>query len=234
MSTIINDTRYLMNKYVVEGLLERIPIIGKHIRENNRLRKWAGACGFEPGHFYSPIPSKPAVKADAERIFSNTDPLGINLNLDTQFSLLEALTEFRDDLPYDFLNDRENPDLRYRWVRGCQYRYSDVVFLYSVIRHVRPKRIVEVGSGASSAVMLDVNDLFFDSSIRLTFIEAYPDRLHSFLSGEDRKTATILEKRVQDVPFEPVLELEENDILFVDSSHVSKRSEEHTSELQSR
>lgn len=222
MPTFANDARYLINKYLVEGLLDKVPLIGRNIREYKRLRKWAGACGYEPGHFYSPIPSIPEVKANADRIFSDSDPLGVDLNIDEQFNLLQTLKAFRDDLPYDFLNAKENPDLRYRWVNGCQYRYSDVVFLYSIIRHLRPTRIVEVGSGASSAVMLDVNDLFFDSSIQMTFIEPYPERLFRFLTDVDKSTATVIEKKVQEVPLDPFLALEENDILFVDSSHVVK------------
>lgn len=222
MPTFANDARYLINKYMVEGLLDKVPLIGRNIREYKRLRQWAGACGYEPGHFYSPIPSIPEVKANADRIFSDSEPLGVDLNIDKQFNLLQTLKSFRNDLPYDFLNAKENPDLRYRWVNGCQYRYSDVVFLYSIIRHLRPTKIVEVGSGASSAVMLDVNDLFFDSSIQMTFIEPYPERLFRFLTDVDKSTATVIEKKVQEVPLDPFLALEENDILFVDSSHVVK------------
>ena len=129
---------------------------------------------------------------------------------------------FRGDFPYDFLNAKEDPRLRYRWLNGCQYRYSDVAFLYGVIRHLRPKKIVEVGSGASSAVMLDISDLFFNSSIQLTFIEPYPQRLFGFLSDADKRTASIIESKVQDVPLDPFLALDEGDILFIDSSHVVK------------
>ncbi len=222
MPSFANDARYLINKYLVEGLLEKTPVVGKHVREYKRVKKWAGACGYEPGHFYSPIPSKSYVRANAKRIFSDADPLAVNLNIDQQFSLIQTLASFRDELPYDFLNEKETTNLRYRWLNGCQYRYSDVVFLYFAIRHLQPKKIVEVGSGASSAVMLDIDDLFFESSIQLTFIEPYPERLLSFLSETDKNTKTISRKKVQDVPFDVFIELDENDILFVDSSHVSK------------
>ena len=39
-----------------------------------------------------------------------------------------------------------------------------------MIRHYRPKRIVEVGSGFSSAVMLDTNELFFNNNIQMNSI----------------------------------------------------------------
>ena len=119
----------------------RDPIIGGHIREYKRLRKWAGACGYEPGHFYSPIPFVPEVKANAKRIFADSEPLDVDLKIDKQFSLLQTLKAFNAELPYDFLNARENTRLRYRWVNGCQDGSSDVVFLYSIISHLRPTRI---------------------------------------------------------------------------------------------
>jgi hypothetical protein len=70
--------------------------------------------------------------------------------------------------------------------------------------------------------MLDVNELFFDSSMQMTFIEPYPERLFSFLKDADKNTATVLVNKVQEVPLDPFLALEENDILFIDSSHVVK------------
>ena len=55
-----------------------------------------------------------------------------------------------------------------------------------MIRHLSPKRIIEVGSGFSSAVMLDTNDLFFDNSIDCTFIEPNPERFKSVMGENNR------------------------------------------------
>ncbi len=222
MHKLASSSTYLINKYLIEGVLEKVPLLGKEIKNYKKLNSIARACGFEPGHFYSPIPSRQDLKENADRVFSDSEPLDIKLNIDEQRNLLETFKRLHNDFPYDFINAREDPNLRYRWVNGCQYRYSDVVFLYSFIRHLRPKRIVEVGSGASSAVMLDVNDLFYDSSIETAFIEPYPERLYGFLRNIDREKSTIIEKKVQEVPLEVFLTLEEDDILFVDSSHVVK------------
>ncbi len=133
MNEITSSGKYLINKYLIEGLLIKVPFVGKIIKEIQRLKRIARACGHEPGHFYSPIPSLPEVKASAERIFSSSQPLDIELKLDDQLKLLETLREFRVDFPYDFINAKENHNLRYRWVKGCQYRYSDVVFLYGLV-----------------------------------------------------------------------------------------------------
>jgi hypothetical protein len=120
------------------------------------------------------------------------------------------------------LNNKENQNLRYRFTSRPQYRYSDVIFLYNTIRFLRPERIIEIGCGSSSAVMLDINDLFFNSSIKYTFIEPYPEGLLKHLNDDDKKKKSIIKEKVQDVPMETFDVLKENDILFVDSSHVTK------------
>ncbi len=223
MSNLKSTIDYLADKYLVKGFLSKIPFLGDRIKAHEELVQISRACGgYKPGHFYSPVPSREEIKADADRIFSDADVLDVDLNIDRQFQLVQTFKAMRSDFPYDFLNAKENEKLRYRFTQRPQYRYSDVVFLYYVIRHVEPKRIVEVGSGASSAVMLDINDLYFDSSIKLTFIEPYPERLYGFLKDEDRNNARIITSKVQDVPMEVFQSLEENDILFIDSSHVSK------------
>jgi hypothetical protein len=91
-----------------------------------------------------------------------------------------------------------------------------------MLRHLRPKRVIEVGSGFSSAVTLDTNDRFFGGSIACTFIEPYPDRLRSLLRGDDAARTKILELPLQDVPTDVFATLEANDVLFIDSTHVSK------------
>jgi len=199
-----------------------MPWLGDKITAYEDLVQVSRDCGFKPGHFYSPIPSREEVRNSADRIFSSTDVLDIDLNIDKQFQFLETFKAMRSDFPYDFLNAKENEKLRYRFTKCPQYRYSDVMFLYHVLRHLKPQQIVEVGSGASSAVMLDINDLFFDPSINLTFVEPYPERLYRFLKDQDRNDATIITEKVQDVPMDVFQSLQENDILFIDSSHVSK------------
>ncbi|MDZ7833372.1 MAG: hypothetical protein U5L07_16635 [Desulfobacterales bacterium] len=67
---------------------------------------------------------------------------------------------------------------------------------------------------------LDTNERFFNWSIDTTLIEPYPDTLWSLLKTEDKPN--LVQMRLQDVPLDRFEHLEENDILFVDSTHVSK------------
>ena len=70
--------------------------------------------------------------------------------------------------------------------------------------------------------MLDVNEKFYDDKIDLTFIEPSPDRLLGLMKEKDRERCRILQKPVQEVSSALFSSLGEDDILFIDSSHVAK------------
>ena len=82
--------------------------------------------------------------------------------------------------------------------------------------------MIEVGSGYSSCVTLDTNALHFQNQIARTFIEPYPDLLHSLLQPGDRARIEIIDRGLQDVALSRFHALEANDILFIDSTHVAK------------
>jgi hypothetical protein len=79
-----------------------------------------------------------------------------------------------------------------------------------------------VGSGYSSCVTLDTNELFFNGDINCSFIEPYPKLLKTLLRDKDFSNNIIYEKKLQEVPLNFFLKLKNNDILFIDSSHISK------------
>ena len=70
--------------------------------------------------------------------------------------------------------------------------------------------------------MLDTNERFLDRTIHLTFIEPDSRRLRALLKDGDRDSFEIIERRIQYIDPAIVTGLGPNDILFVDSSHVSK------------
>jgi hypothetical protein len=80
--------------------------------------------------------------------------------------------------------------------------------------------VIEVGSGFSSAALLDVNDRFLGGRMQLTFVEPYPERLRSLLRPTD--DVEIVEEPVQQVDPGRFDELGAGDVLLVDSSHVLK------------
>jgi predicted O-methyltransferase YrrM len=172
------------------------------------------------GHYYSPIPSRKDVLRDQARIFDRSlrELPGIEVDDSGQVALLKDLARFYPEQPFPV---RPEPRTRYHldnsWFAG-----ADGLLLHLMLRHTEARRVLEVGSGFSSLVMLDTNERFFDNRMRLTFVEPNAERLVSRLRPGDAGLAHVVERRVQDVDLRLFRELEAGDILFVDSSHVSK------------
>jgi hypothetical protein len=173
-----------------------------------------------PGHFYSPLPAAAEVEADADRIFGR-DPLrvpGVDLRVGAQQELLADLASIDTSLPWGATQDGAN---RY-WHDNPFFSYGDGLFLYLMLRNLRPRQLVEVGSGFTSALVLDVNERFLGRSMTCTFIDPHPERLQELLRPEDHAVTRLIATRVQDAPLEAFQALESNDVLFIDSTHVSK------------
>jgi hypothetical protein len=187
------------------------------------LRKSADAAGaYAPGHFYSPIPNREEVAeviaGIRARSTDNGALPGIVLNGDRQLQVLKTFESFYRDLPFP---EEQTDGCRY-YYRGSPYPYPDAIFLYSFLRYAKPKQIIEVGSGFSSAVILDTVDRFFAEPPKITFIEPYPVNLKRLLRPEDTPKVTIVTERVQKIPVELFASLNSGDLLFIDSSHVVK------------
>jgi hypothetical protein len=83
----------------------------------------------------------------------------------------------------------------------------------------RPARVVEIGSGYSSALVLDVvHAQLHDTEV--VFVEPYPELLHSLMVEGDGDRCRIVPQRVQDLPLDEIRRLEPDDVLFIDSTHV--------------
>ena len=202
--------------YSMRAVLQRL--VGQFSVRSSAQAVPSSRTFVPPGDYYSPIPSLEDVRSRHERIFDRAvrSLPGIDLNEAAQLQLLGAFGRYYGDLPF---TRQQTPENRY-YFDNAFYSYGDAITLYSMIRHVEPRRIVEVGSGFSSAVMLDTNARFFSDGIRCTFIEPYADRLRSLLRESD--AVDLLEQKVQDVPLSMFEQLQANDILFIDSTHVSK------------
>ena len=107
-----------------------------------------------------------------------------------------------------------------RYKRNPMFSGLDALVLYSFINKYSPKKIIEVGSGYSTAIMLDAYSTL-NISADITCIEPNPSRLKSLLCESDN--VKIIEQGVQSVPLDMYDTLEENDLLFIDSSHVARR-----------
>jgi predicted O-methyltransferase YrrM len=184
------------------------PADGIHV---NELRK------FVPdGHFYSPIPAAADLVRYIDLALPEIDEETANEK--RQLELAETFKAFYKELPFSADASSDN---RYYLNNGA-FNYFDGIILYSFIRLLKPRKIVEVGSGFSSAAMIDTCERFLHGATEITFIEPYPTTLNNCLRPEDRGRYTVIESNVQDVPLEVFQRLGKNDILFIDSSHVGK------------
>lgn len=95
----------------------------------------------------------------------------------------------------------------------------DAEFLYAALRHFKPKAMIEVGSGWSSLIAAEVNRTHLKSSMSFSCIEPYPRQF--LIDGVDGITQLVRE-RVEDVELRFFDQLNDGDVLFIDSSHVSK------------
>ncbi|WKT77736.1 class I SAM-dependent methyltransferase [Lysinibacillus fusiformis] len=173
---------------------------------------------FENGHYYSPIPNLHEIKANEQSLFSKNQKIpGVKINEEDQLSLF---TDFLESIKSFHQMIHEKNGLRY-YIKNGFFEFFDAATLYSILKSFNPKRIIEVGSGFSSSVMLDTRDKL-NLNMELTFIEPFPDRLNHLLTEEDKEHSTIIISKVQDVHLDIFKNLDAGDILFIDSSHVSK------------
>ena len=180
---------------------------------------WGGGPRlFPPGHFYSPIPDLDEVRRREDAIFGVPENIsGIDLRIDEQLALVNSLKQTWAAWPY---YGRQQRGTRYQ-PDNDYFGHVDALLLFGLLCSLRPKRYVEVGSGWSSALVLDTRDRVLDG-LDATFIEPYPERLNSLLQVGDSAGTTILESPVQEVDPSPFEQLEPGDVLFIDSTHVSK------------
>jgi hypothetical protein len=197
-------------------ILRRIPPFAQLIALRHLVRN----RGFvPPGHFYSPVIAIDEVRQDEHRIFgaSAATVAGIDMNEAAQLDLLARFEAIYPSIDFPATRTAGH---RFHYENPA-YGYSDAILLHCMLRHFRPRRIIEVGSGYSSCMILDTREKHLPG-LDVTFVEPYPELLMSLLQPKDRETIEIIPKRVQDVPLDVFRQLQAGDFLFIDSTHVSK------------
>jgi predicted O-methyltransferase YrrM len=191
-------------------------IFYKFIRSPEYQTRQRVECKFPAGNFHSPVVDPSTVKryvdwSASQRIRAIEVPL-------------EPMQAFFEKHLAFFRNTRfaetKSPDARY-YLDGAPFPYGDALILRGMIAEHNPKRIIEIGSGFSTAVMLDAaQDLGMRP--RIICIEPYPARLQSLMRPDDISIVELAERDLQSVPLGTFEILEAGDILFIDSTHVLK------------
>ena len=145
------------------------------------------------------------------------ETVGIDWREDSQVRLCREVFARQDH--FKFLENAVENDPTEYFVNNGQYPPLDAWTLEGLMRHFRPRRMIEVGCGFSTLVSARVNREFFDSEISLTCIEPYP---RPFLIEGVAGVTEVRVEKIQETPLGLFEELEENDILFIDTSHTVK------------
>lgn len=173
--------------------------------------------------YYSPIPSQ------AERAAATVNEsalIGIEISLQCHEMFLRTLLP-----PYVPEFSSLSASMAPFRFPNPAFREVDAEVYYSVLRGLRPKRVVEIGSGYSSllaAFALRQNSLTEgpEGAGHLEVVDPYPFHLLSTVEN-----VTVYEKPVQEMSLDSFTSLGPGDILFIDSSHVLRSGSDVTFEL---
>lgn len=171
-------------------------------------------------HYYLPIPDR----EDLHEGFwqQRSELVGVDMNESGALDLLDTVfppyvREFRELFP-----DHQMPGSKGFYLINGAFMAIDAHVYYAFIRHFRPRRIVEIGSGFSTLVAAAggaKNAEERDETPRLTAIEPFPpDSLKEGFPGP----LEVVEEKVQNVDLDFFTSLQAGDILFIDSTHVLK------------
>lgn len=173
---------------------------------------------FTPVHYESPIPDTRELK---ESVFkTQSQMVGVDMNEQYQFELLDLFSS-RYKKEYDNFPKNKTRVPHQYYLTNPHFKAVDAEILYCMIRYFKPKRIIEIGSGDTTYLNAQAiqKNLEASQECELTAIEPHPN---SILRGGFPGLSKLISKKVQDVPLSEFSNLTENDILFIDSSHVLK------------
>ena len=172
------------------------------------------AVGILPveDQYYQPLinPKKHLKKS----LHEDRDLPGIDLNTAEQLTLLGQF-DYNEELIKIPLTSKSDTEFFYN---NGAYGSGDAEYLYNMIRHFKPCRIIEIGSGLSTLMTQNaIKQNQMDNpgyQCKHICIEPYEMPWLQKLDIELRR------KLVEEVPIEEFQQLQENDILFIDSSHI--------------
>lgn len=179
-------------------------------RTGHQLRK-NGIAIYER-HYYNPFLTDDELR---HPLTQDRRIPGITLDVQGQLSFLNALSGLEE------LTDFSEPatdELSYSFQDCGGFGHGDADVLYGMIRTFKPRRLIEIGAGQSTklAQAAIARNVDADAGYRCAHvcIEPYEQ------PWLEKLGVTVIRERVERCPAELFADLEENDILFIDSSHM--------------
>lgn len=190
---------------------------GDFIRFGNQNFWQENGFSIIPNHYYSPIPDLKSLRSE---VFSRSSQMkGVDLNENEQISLLGNLSKFYPEVRnFSQITSKIDGQKDSRFYFGnLAFDNLDACIYYCLIRFLKPKLIVEVGSGWSTKMAASA--ALKNKFTKLISIEPYPQPI---LKRGFPGLSRLIEKKIEDVPVDYFNSLGDGDILFIDSSHTVK------------
>lgn len=160
-------------------------------------------------HYYEP---RFNYEQDLQNI--QREALLIDLNIKDQISRLQHYSSSEELLAFDKELMKGNTGF---YLNNPNFGPGDSELYYLLIRNLKPKRIIEIGSGFSTMICLE--------AIKKNREEGHPVEIICIEPFEQdwldaNREIRLIRKPVESLDLDLFRSLEENDILFIDSSHV--------------
>lgn len=166
-------------------------------------------------HYYSPVPDIADLRA--RHVWDRRSPLaGIDMREQQQLVLLAELGR-ESGAECRWRHGPSGDDAEF-YTDNPSFSYGCAAATHSVIRKLRPRRVIEIGSGFSSRVIaaaLRMNEKDSGERAEYTVVDPFPGKSLERLPG----VGNLLRQRVELLETDLFRTLGENDVLFVDSGH---------------
>lgn len=173
-----------------------------------------------PRHFYSAIPDVRQLTADDSWRRPSDMPGVRGTDLD------EQLAELREWFGPSVVAELGSVDVHAQAVAengAMGFGPAEAQILHAFVASRRPRRVVQVGAGVSTAVILEAAHRHATGT-RVTCVDPFPTDYLVRLAAKAR--IDLIAEPAQAVPLEIFTQLEAGDLLFIDSTHTVKPGSE--------
>lgn len=171
---------------------------------------------FLPSHYYVGTNDILKLNKSKREWVKRNSFIGVNINLEEQIKNLKKICiQYKDEYKgNNFYKEATNKNF------GPGYGYIEAQALHAVIRYYKPKKVIEVGSGVSTYCIYkacEINRSKTGINAEIISVEPNPSKfLKNFSSVK------LIQKDVQKVNINLFKNLQDRDLLFIDSSHTVK------------
>jgi predicted O-methyltransferase YrrM len=170
-----------------------------------------------PDSYYSPIPNTSKLPDKTWDVYDISD---LKWDEKKMFALLSEIAIHRTEVNNIPMEKEQETEY---YFNNPMFHGMDAVVYYYMIRYFKPKKLIEIGSGYSTLIAAKAisysaaKAISINDETQLFAIEPYPPAFLEGLHG-----LSLIQKPVQEMPTSFFEQLNSGDILFIDSSHVSK------------